>query len=451
MDAVTLAAAKSNAKQQLEDINIPFPQWVSMINLLPGSNFATTWTPINASHSAVSNEGIFTITAADADQYILSDGFPYAQGHKIYVKMAVSADTSLAFVQVAGVGEIYHSGSGKYEVLSGVLSREDWGGTTRLRVGDERGSEWTEIRAKWGVVIDLTAAFGAGNEPTKEAMDAYILNHDSDMWIDGTEDISTHNPATKVYAFIDGMLTFVDPNLVAKQTLSDKTIAFFGDSITERYLDHVKIAERTGAEIVNLGIGDTTLAEHEQVAYDAFSFYRLADAIATGVWTLQDTYADTPRAGRLDALKAVVWVDVDVIVVSYGTNDYSGEAPLGTVADDDGTTFYGAINYSIDTVLTAYPHIQFIFIAPLWRQRLVAEDGLESDGNPNGDGIYLIEYVDALKNRGEKFKFPVYDQYRNSGVNIYNHALYMDDGLHLSSVGATHMGNKIAAFLLGNL
>ncbi len=65
-----------------------------------------------------------------------------------------------------------HSGSGNFEFIStcGVF------GNIALiaQVVDLNTSDWTEIEVDYVGAINLTATFGAGNEPTKEQMDAII-------------------------------------------------------------------------------------------------------------------------------------------------------------------------------------------------------------------------------------------------------------------------------------
>ena len=57
-------------------------------------------------------------------------------------------------------------------------------------MGTERVSGWTEGRIKQLLVIDLTATFGAGKEPTRDQMDK-LLSVYPNSWFNGTSEIGS--------------------------------------------------------------------------------------------------------------------------------------------------------------------------------------------------------------------------------------------------------------------
>jgi len=117
-------------------------------------------------------------------------------------------------------------------------------------------------------------------------------------------------------------------------------------------------------------------------------------------------------------------------------------------ADATGDTFKGAINLSLDKLMTRYPNLKILLVTPVWRSRQVNGDDLESDNNPNSLGLYLRDYVEAIKDMGKKYHVPVLDLYNTSGINKYTKELYLSsDGLHPNSTGYTHLANLIAAKL----
>lgn len=234
-----------------------------------------------------------------------------------------------------------------------------------------------------------------------------------------------------------------------------KKIAFIGDSITHLGDYPMRVATRLGCNSLKLGFSGCRMAQHTG-DYDALSFYRLADAISSGVYTPVTAAAaslttstgtdyNTPAA----LLASTSWSTVDYMVVLFGTNDWGGSVPLGMDADATGGTFKGAINYAVNKILTAYPNIKMLFMAPPWRARMSAGDGLDADTNPNGNGVYLLDFVDAVKSRANANKLPAIDLYRESGINKYNQATLLADGLHPApGIGYQLIADKVSAGLL---
>ena len=238
-----------------------------------------------------------------------------------------------------------------------------------------------------------------------------------------------------------------------------KKVICLGDSITENGDYPVRLATLTGATVTNCGFGGSRLA-FSTGDYAYLSFHKLADYISTGDYsgltaacarlagspTFDDNIAIAAR------LAAVDWSTVDYIVAAYGTNDYgSPDVPLGTTTDTTGATFKGAINYAVNKICTAYPNIKILFVSPIWRSRYNSGDGNDSDTYANSRGNYLLDFVDAMKQMAELNKMPCVDMYRTSGINKYNGATLLSDGLHpVAGVGYQRIAEKVAAGLVAN-
>lgn len=213
--------------------------------------------------------------------------------------------------------------------------------------------------------------------------------------------------------------------------LKDKKIAFLGDSITEGHgvanPDNFfwKIIERrTGAHCCGYGIGGTRIA-------------------------LQRSPSENPKhdqnfESRVDQMIP----DADIIVVFGGTNDFGhGDAPLGTCADQDAYSFYGAFRLLIEKLINRYPNAQLIVMTPLHR------DG-ENQLGVNEIGIRrefpLERYVDAITAICGYYSIPVLDLYRNSGLQPAVPVLkkqYMPDGLHPNDLGHMRIADRLQGFL----
>lgn len=140
----------------------------------------------------------------------------------------------------------------------------------------------------------------------------------------------------------------------------------------------------------------------------------------------------------------------DLIVVFGGTNDWGhGSALIGTIADKETTTFYGALNVLCAGLIAKYPGKQIVFIAPLQRNFTANGTG-GTEGKTNGKQMTLIQYVDIIKEVCATYSIPVLDLYRTG--NIYAdsatiRAQLMPDGLHPNDAGHAYLGKKVAAFL----
>jgi lysophospholipase L1-like esterase len=231
-----------------------------------------------------------------------------------------------------------------------------------------------------------------------------------------------------------------------------KTIAFVGDSITELYLDTASIAAKLGATGLRFGFRGTQMSAYAAagngVNVDKFCMHKLADAIATGSFTAQTTAANnwftfdgTDIRPQAAAMAAQNWANVDVLVVCFGTNDYGNNRALGVPGDATGATFIGAVNYTIATIQAAYPAMQIMFVAPLYRDN--------TDATPNSNGIYLSEFADVEVRTAKEQGIPALNLYRLGGINEYNTATYLVDGVHPTAAGINRMTEVLVPFLGG--
>lgn len=241
------------------------------------------------------------------------------------------------------------------------------------------------------------------------------------------------------------------------QKLYGKTIYCFGDSITGMfsaptdYPSH--IARLTGANCVNVGFSGTRMSIYQDL-YVGMSMYNLANSIASGNWTLQqetiDQFSKTEWQAKKDLLASTNWNNVDGITIFFGTNDYGNGA---YVNNEEGATESKSVGLSLghilDTILTAYPHLQILVVTPMWRAYSnVSESTQDSDVSPNTRGAYLIDYVDAEIEVAEKHHIPVIDMYRISQFSAKTNTLLLSDGTHPTELGRQRLGNLIGEKLI---
>lgn len=242
--------------------------------------------------------------------------------------------------------------------------------------------------------------------------------------------------------------------------LADKTIANFGDSIfgnARPPLDvSTLLAAKTGATVHNCAFGGCRMGPHSG-HWDAFSMYRLAEAIAGGDYSVQDealnyddrtSYAEEPLA----EIKSIDFSTLDILTIAYGTNDFTGGNPIDSADNPlDTSTVCGALRYSIETLLTAFPQLRIFVLLPTYRFAMDSDGSFSEDSSTmtNSLGKTLPEYVQAMADAARAYGVPVVDNYHELGVNKWSRTRYFSgtDGVHPNAAGRELLAAHIAKAL----
>lgn len=131
--------------------------------------------------------------------------------------------------------------------------------------------------------------------------------------------------------------------------------------------------------------------------------------------------------------------DADYITVFGGTNDFFGIVNIGSNDDNTKDTFKGALNIMCKGLIEMYPKAKIGFITPY-----------HFTDEPNSNGIYLIELVDAIIEICSRYGIPVLDNYRTGTllpINEVQRETLMLDGLHPDANGHKFISTRIEAFL----
>jgi len=254
-------------------------------------------------------------------------------------------------------------------------------------------------------------------------------------------------PSCAVYAVSDDE---------AQKPLAGKTVVVFGDSMIGMVRDDTSataaIAERTGATVYNVGFGGCRMSDHPSHGYAEFSMWALAKAIADNDWTAQETYASQGSdyfPEQLAVLEGIDFSEVDYAVIHYGTNDFGGGVAIGeSSAASDHATLCGALRYSIETLLGAYPKLRIFVSLPCFRFWTVDGQTVYSDTYQNAQSKTLPVYVEALRAVAREYKLPVVGNYYGNGIDKVNAATYLSDGTHHTALGRERFGNFIAEQLV---
>jgi len=160
------------------------------------SSGTSGWTVGNASMSAASN--VLTVTAnGGASAYIALTNVSglLRQGRRYYVSCLVRATGSVTPYTITLQG----AGSTGVTLTSPVIGTWYLLSNANAGLNDGFSANWymalaypsiaeatgATIEVKWANMLDLTAAFGAGNEPTKSEMDL-LLSKYPNSWFNGT-------------------------------------------------------------------------------------------------------------------------------------------------------------------------------------------------------------------------------------------------------------------------
>lgn len=132
--------------------------------------------------------------------------------------------------------------------------------------------------------------------------------------------------------------------------------------------------------------------------------------------------------------------DADMVVVVGGTNDYGTNVVLGSIADTEDVSFYGALNVLCKGLAEKYPGKRIVFITPFHR----ANEGA------NSAGFTLAQYRQAIFDVArDVYGFAVLDGWA-VGLSPKKPAIkaqYIVDGLHPNPPGHELIGQSVAHML----
>lgn len=243
--------ASSFTDDQLYDaLGLPNPQPNTLVkNEVVNGNFASTsgWSGHSATISAASNTlSVLGTGTAPYPQFSRTTAMPYGNAHKIYFKAKYRVTNAvctkiLFFMTASGMTTILGDpkntpADGVYYTDSKILTTAP-GGSGNITIymahyyADAASSNGKIMEVQNYIVIDLTARFGAGNEPTAAQMDALLAAYaPTTLWFDGTQSIPSIGSSNgKVLAEINGVMKMAAPSeyLTAAQIPIADTIGYY--------------------------------------------------------------------------------------------------------------------------------------------------------------------------------------------------------------------------------
>ncbi|WP_050698651.1 SGNH/GDSL hydrolase family protein [Anaeromassilibacillus senegalensis] len=379
-------------------------------------------------------------------QFMLNESTNGSKGDQIMPPMRISSAGLHGYEFTASSADVmmeYYPGNVVAELVAGYQFRfrdiyinRDGAGTAHTPVYDRKGAFESEV-----VLINVPTPIHFESDPI------------CTIWYSRAEsNVFTINGISPDSG---GNVILPNPPL---SRMDGRTLVCFGDSITGMFrppTDYPSIiAKLTGMQVYNVGMEGCRMSRHPDQYYDAFCMYRLADAVASGDYSLQEAaigHTGSYAAERVSNLKDINWRDVDHVTIFYGTNDIQGGVPLDNANNPkDTTTYLGAARYALEKLWGAYPNLKILLLTPIFRYW--DNEYIDSDEKTFSDGRHFYEFGDALIQLARGYKIPAVDMYRTLGINRFNRTHYFppNDGTHPNETGRTLLGEKITCELLSS-
>lgn len=270
---------------------------------------------------------------------------------------------------------------------------------------------------------------------------------------------------------VDGYVTFTDlipsnvehyiKNTVSVNGATNLNVLCLGDSILGHDSEIVKfLGEFSGANILNGAVGGTSVSPRvsETDSYLPFDGENLVRAIASRDFTAQNAVKSkmvTRIQNRLEMLEALDMSTIDLIILAYGTNDYTQGKTIEAIETSLGNC--------IDMIQSAYPTIKILVVTPTWRIFSLTENGDNKVYNVST----LKEITEAIEIFCKNKRISVLNSYQNMPLSIATVPTYMDDitmegdtdsqtgieipsgsGRYYDGVHFNEFGNKMYAHLI---
>ena len=292
--------------------------------------------------------------------------------------------------------------------------------------------------------------------PATRTVNGYTLDQNVTIQLSDLGGVPTSRQINNKSLANDIILHAADVYATPNLTEGAQNTVCFGDSLFGMYRGDdsaVAYAKKiAGGVVYNVGFGGCRMSVHPSHGYAEFSMWALAKAVAENDFTAQDQYASSGQdyfADQLAVLKGIQWGAMENVVIHYGTNDFQGGVALDDAThSNDYNTICGALRYSVEKLLTAYPHLKIFVSLPVFRYWTEGSTTTYSDTKTNSNGITLPEVCKALNNVAYEYGLPVIDGYNGLGVNKVNASYYYTDGTHHNASGRRRFGRFIGRNLV---
>jgi len=312
--------------------------------------------------------------------------------------------------------------------------------------------------------LSLSGAYGATEYIKVSAGLPYLLcvsgiakGGQQSAWYDGNKTFisgfstsSSGNiaPEGAVYVRTSFLLTLIDSIMFVQGTVAPISYIEYGIKLKKSVLP--EITPNRNKNLIYYTLGDSLV---DMEYWQALTAERLGinSYVNLGVGGSKISQNSLSIVDQLASITS----DADIISVWGGTNDLPANITLGTLSSDT-TTFLGALKHIIEYISTNHLQAKFLFITPLQRFDFTPESTAvtqDVDGVwRNAGGLSLEDYANAIIDTCKKYGIQCLDLYHSGGINEFNEANFLSDGLHINNTtGGNHISalvaNKIATLI----
>ena len=274
---------------------------------------------------------------------------------------------------------------------------------------------------------------------------------------DGSGNVITSTYETKA----DATTKLNNINSQISQLSSEKVVLYSEQTLTEEQKaqarENIGVTGNKWAGKIASFLGDSiTRGKNSDKAYPAYLQelvgFSVCNSYGISGSTISNYYeAMCNRVSNIDA-------ESDIVFVFGGTNDFQQNIAMGEwytlsgtsrTINYDKTTFRGALTTLCKALIDRFPNKTKVLMTPL--HRYTYPDNY-TELEANSKGLYLEDYVNAIKEAGRIFSIPVIDLYGESGLfpisnpnaSVYFHS---NDRLHPNATGHKVIADVIRGFL----
>lgn len=265
------------------------------------------------------------------------------------------------------------------------------------------------------------------------------------------------------------ILVFTLPGFRFFKEKDEYAIVVLGDSIMGNVRDNTsipaKLEQALGVKVYNGAFGGTCASRTNEAMEASFvsdnlCLSALADAIANQDFGVLHSsvaygmkYKEINRQvlpyfeESVNQLENLDFKKTEILVLAYGTNDYTKAVKLDNPEDSyDQSTFGGSLRHSIELLQKTYPDMQIVIVTPIYCILFSQESSYDCTEKDFGSG-YLEDYVQLLLQIGREYDLPVIDNFHDSGIGPENWKKYLEDGMHPNEDGRELLAAQMAAEL----
>lgn len=137
---------------------------------------------------------------------------------------------------------------------------------------------------------------------------------------------------------------------------------------------------------------------------------------------------DSTRLDQLTLLRGT-----DIFILEPGINDWSAGADLGTFAGRktvDNSKFYNSVYKCLKDLVLLKPKSQILVFTPMPNYNSGKNPDIPINNIVTSVPQYQYQFADAIIEVCADLKIPCFDAFRNIGINEWNQAERLEDGLH---------------------